>query len=83
MAGEIRVRVEETQEGLAFHLHGPAAKGLDRQLIQDCASAVFACARENDCFDRGLTITQACVRTVGGHDQEADCVKRGFGLSTV
>jgi hypothetical protein len=77
----IQVKVVEAEDGIQIHLIGTRASGFNVELLQACVQNIFTCADRNLCFDRGLTITENCFRSLVGHDMATKCMTEGFGLA--
>jgi hypothetical protein len=77
-----RVKVTQSDDGIQINLIGRRALKYDARLIEQCANAIVDCAETNACLDRGLQLTDKCFETLVAHDKKADCMTKGFGLST-
>ena len=80
-ASGIDVRAELEGETATLRISGTRIANVDVRLLEQCASALMACADRNACFDRGLSITEHCISTIANHDRELQCVSKGFGFA--
>jgi hypothetical protein len=71
--------VEKGEERVSIHISGPGLGNVNSKLLEGCAQALAACAAENACFEKGVSV--ACLGTIATHDRESRCVSQAFGLA--